>query len=46
MDQDGQVGTLRLGAFADMIAVTGDPLADPGELEDVDHVMKGGMVVK
>jgi imidazolonepropionase-like amidohydrolase len=43
LGQSGQVGTLKPGAFADMIAVTGDPLTDVGELADVDWVMKGGV---
>jgi len=40
------VGTLDKGHFADVIAVSGDPLADVGELERVKFVMKGGVVVK
>lgn len=34
------------GKFADLIAVTGDPLRDASELERVLFVMKGGRVVK
>jgi imidazolonepropionase-like amidohydrolase len=34
------------GKFADLIAVSGDPLADITELERVKFVMKGGEVVK
>lgn len=41
-----QIGTLEAGKQADMIAVTGDPLADIEELLDVDFVMKGGVVYK
>ncbi|MCL4672737.1 MAG: amidohydrolase family protein [Sphingomonadaceae bacterium] len=44
LGQSGQVGTLRPGAFADLIAVDGDPLADVTALESVDWVMKGGKV--
>jgi imidazolonepropionase-like amidohydrolase len=40
------VGALSPGHWADMIAVTGDPLADIAVLEDVRHVMKGGELVK
>ena len=34
------------GKFADMIAVSGNPLTDVTEMERVGFVMKGGMVVK
>jgi imidazolonepropionase-like amidohydrolase len=40
------VGSLDAGAFADLIAVPGDPLSDLAQLEDVRFVMKGGVVVK
>ena len=40
------VGTLEAGKFADVIAVTGDPLQDVRTLENVSFVMKGGVVVK
>ena len=36
----------RQGKFADLIAVSGDPLADVTELERVRFVMKGGIVVR
>jgi imidazolonepropionase-like amidohydrolase len=42
----GKVGALAPGAFADLIAVPGDPLADVTELERVTFVMKGGKVVR
>ncbi|OFW07084.1 MAG: hypothetical protein A3H96_13775 [Acidobacteria bacterium RIFCSPLOWO2_02_FULL_67_36] len=41
-----QVGTLAPGAFADIIAVDGDPLADITALQRVRFVMKGGAVVR
>jgi imidazolonepropionase-like amidohydrolase len=40
------VGTLEAGKFADVIAVTGDPLQDVRALENVGFVMKGGVVYK
>jgi imidazolonepropionase-like amidohydrolase len=40
------VGTLAPGRYADMIAVARDPLADIGALEQVDHVIKGGKLVR
>lgn len=41
-----RVGSLRPGHFADLVAVEGDPLADPGALERVVLVVKGGAVVR
>lgn len=40
------VGTVEAGKYADIVAVSGDPLADVGVLEKVDFVMKGGVVYK
>ena len=42
----GQVGTLATGAYADLIAVDDDPLADIRALERVSVVLKGGEVIK
>jgi imidazolonepropionase-like amidohydrolase len=42
----GQVGSLEPGAWADVVAVDGDPLKDVTTLERVKFVMKGGEVVK
>ncbi len=42
----GKVGTLEPGAWADVIAVDGDPLKDVTVLERVKFVMKGGAVVR
>lgn len=39
-------GSIEKGKFADLIAVTGDPLKDVTELERVRFVMKGGKVIK
>jgi imidazolonepropionase-like amidohydrolase len=39
-------GTVERGKFADIIAVSGDPLKDITVLEHVNFVMKGGEVVK
>ncbi|HEX3354555.1 MAG TPA: amidohydrolase family protein [Terriglobales bacterium] len=40
------VGTIEAGKYADIIAVTADPLADVRSLEHVDFVMKGGVIYK
>lgn len=41
-----RVGAIEPGKFADVIAVAGDPLQDITELERVQFVMKGGVVVR
>jgi imidazolonepropionase-like amidohydrolase len=41
-----RVGRVAPGFYADVIAVTGDPLADVSELERVSWVMKSGVVCK
>ncbi|MEY4374077.1 MAG: hypothetical protein RL760_243, partial [Candidatus Eisenbacteria bacterium] len=46
MGWSGKVGVIARGAWADMVAVSGDPLRDVTELERVKWVMKGGVVHK
>jgi|RhiMetdeSRZDD1v2_1073273.scaffolds.fasta_scaffold95876_4 imidazolonepropionase-like amidohydrolase len=41
-----RVGSLQAGRFADVIAVSGDPLKDITELQRITFVMKGGIVYK
>jgi imidazolonepropionase-like amidohydrolase len=41
-----QIGSLKTGYYADIIAVPGDPLKDITALQKVAFVMKGGVVVK
>ena len=43
---EDRIGAIQPGKFADLIAVTGDPLADITELERVRFVMTGGVVVR
>ena len=46
LDWKDRVGSVTAGKYADLVAVSGDPLADPAELTRVKFVMKGGAVVK
>jgi imidazolonepropionase-like amidohydrolase len=41
-----KLGTIEKGKFADIIAVSGDPLQDISEMQHVKFVMKGGSVIK
>ena len=43
---EDKVGAIELGHYADVIAVSGDPLADVKTLESVKFVMKQGKVFK
>ncbi len=40
------VGALSPGHYADMVAVAADPLKDISALEHIDHVMKGGDLIR
>jgi imidazolonepropionase-like amidohydrolase len=44
--QQGKLGVVAPGAYADLIAVQGDPLADVTRLQHVSFVMKAGVVYK
>ena len=41
-----QIGVLKAGYLADIVAVPGDPLQDIGVLQNVAFVMKGGAIYK
>ena len=41
-----KLGTVEAGKWADLVAVTGDPLKDISELQHVKFVMKSGVVYK
>jgi imidazolonepropionase-like amidohydrolase len=46
LDLEGKIGVVAPGAFADVIAVSGDPLQDVKALENVEFVMKDGQVFR
>jgi imidazolonepropionase-like amidohydrolase len=46
MGWSDRIGSIDKGKYADVIAVSGDPLADITELQRVKFVMKGGKVLK
>jgi len=46
MGWQDQLGSVDKGKYADLIAVSGDPLADITELQRVRFVMKGGKVIR
>jgi len=43
---EDKVGAIEEGKFADLIAVSGDPLKDMTEMQRVKFVMKGGDVIR
>jgi imidazolonepropionase-like amidohydrolase len=45
-DWENHIATIEKGKFADIIAVSGNPLTDVTEMERVKFVMKGGMVIR
>ena len=46
LEMQGEIGVIAPGSYADIIAVSGDPLQDLSRLEHVGFVMKGGQVYK
>jgi len=46
MGWQDQIGSIEKGKFADIVAVSGDPLKDITELERITFVMKGGQVIR
>ncbi len=46
LGKEREIGSIVPGQFADLVAVEGDPLADVRVLENVGHVMKGGILIK
>jgi imidazolonepropionase-like amidohydrolase len=46
LEMKGDIGVIAPGAFADLVAVQGDPLANIDALKNVNFVMKDGKVFK
>lgn len=46
LDMQDQIGSIAKGKLADIIAVPGDPIADPKLMMNVSFVMKDGMIFK
>ena len=46
LDMEGQIGVVATGAYADIVAVPGDPLKDIKQLGNVEFVMKDGKVFR
>src|SRR5437588_6620370 len=46
MGWQDRIGSIEKEKFADIVAVTGDPLKDITELERIKFVMKGGQVIR
>src|SRR2546421_3822866 len=45
-DWEKHIGTIETGKYADIIAVSGNPIADLSVMERVRFVMKGGVVMR
>ena len=46
LKHENNLGSITVGKSADLIAVTGNPLADISLMKHVDFVMKDGVVYK
>jgi len=46
LDVSGLVGQLSAGRKADLVAVTGNPIENISLLENIEFVMKGGVVYR
>jgi imidazolonepropionase-like amidohydrolase len=46
LGKEDQLGSISGGHYADFVAVKGDPIKDIRILENVTHVMKGGIIIR
>jgi imidazolonepropionase-like amidohydrolase len=46
LGRSGQVGSIQAGRYADIVAISADPSAQPEALRHVNFVMKGGVVYR
>jgi len=46
MQWDDRVGIIQKGLYGDLVAVKGNPLSDIRQLENIDIVIKGGLIFK
>jgi imidazolonepropionase-like amidohydrolase len=46
LDLSGDIGSIAPGRFADILAVTANPLDDISALRTIDFVMKGGQIIR
>ncbi len=46
LGQEGKIGEIKVGSFADIIAIKNDPLANIEVLQNINWVMKDGQVIK
>jgi imidazolonepropionase-like amidohydrolase len=46
LEMQDKIGSIEAGKYADIVAVPGDPLADVNTLQNVNFVMKGGVIYR
>lgn len=46
LGREAELGSIAPGRYADLVAVKDDPLTDIEALEAIDHVMKGGEIIR